>query len=110
VRKLVADDVDDSSAASSSSSSSSAARRIKYGRQDYHIFVKRGSSSGNATRDRCAALFDIAPARLKLLGAGGRALTTEAEVGLSLTPECQIAYMDHYTGCHHWLSSTGCVF
>lgn len=72
MRKLVADgDVDSSGAL--------AARRVKYGRQDYHIFVKRSSSSSNSTLARCAALFDIAPARVKLV-AGGRVLTTEAEV------------------------------
>jgi len=70
----VADDFD---SGTSPPSSSTSARRVRYGRQDYFLFVR--TSSSNATLRRCAELFDIAPSRLKLV-AGGRVLATEVEV------------------------------
>jgi len=68
LKKLVADQVTNDGARME-------ARRIKYGRQDYHLFVRAGGS----TAGRCADLFGVAPTRVKLL-AGGRRLATEAEV------------------------------
>ena len=70
----MADDVD---LALSSSSSSFVARRVKYGRQDYHLFVERRKPK--ATLTRCSHLFDVAPSRVKFF-AGGRALSTEDEI------------------------------
>ena len=48
-------------------------------RQEYHLFVPDHPPTPLATRDLCARLFDIDPARVKLL-AKGRALVDESAV------------------------------
>ena len=50
-----------------------------HGRQEYHLFVPDHPPTPLATRDLCARLFDIDPARIKLL-AKGRALVDESAV------------------------------
>ena len=54
-------------------------RRIRHGRQEYHLFVPDHPPTPLATRDLCARLFDIDPARVKLL-AKDRALVDESAV------------------------------
>ena len=65
LRKLVSEDP--------ARPSTSSPRRIRYGRQEYHLFVPDHPPAPLATRTLCALLFDIDPARVKLL-AKGRAL------------------------------------
>ena len=71
LRKLVSEDP--------ARPSTSSPRRIRYGRQEYHLFVSDHPPAPLATRTLCARLFDIDPARVKLL-AKGRALVDESAV------------------------------
>jgi hypothetical protein len=70
LRELVADDV-------YGSKSARVPRRVRRGKQDWFLFVQ--PLEREATARRCASLFDIPRARLRLM-AGGRALTTEEEI------------------------------